>query len=207
MSNWSIPSDARRFRWVTYITTSRIPMSIVFAVLVSTMDVRALDLASSWPLLVGLLVLLTLIEVSDGLDGHLARTWKVGSEWGAMLDPYSDSVSRLIVYFGLGQAGLLHPALVLVMALRDVSVSYCRILLTKSGQSVAAMLSGKIKAVVQGVGAYAALLLPLLIHDARGQNIAYWTITIVVGAVTLWSVGQYAQSAFGAVSRPTGEDE
>src|SRR5699024_10880691 len=112
MSNWDLPTDERRFRWVTWITTSRIPMSIAFATLVVATDAR------TWPMTVTLLVLLTLIEISDGLDGHLARKWEVRSEWGAMLDPYSDSVSRLIVYFGLGQSGLVHPALVLVMALR-----------------------------------------------------------------------------------------
>lgn len=202
MSNWDLPTDERRFRWVTWITTSRIPMSIAFATLVVATDAR------TWPMTVALLVLLTLIEISDGLDGHLARKWEVRSEWGAMLDPYSDSVSRLIVYFGLGQSGLVHPALVLVMALRDVSVSYCRILLTQSGRSVAAMLSGKIKAVVQAVGAYAALLslhLPLLTDSPKAPIIARWTITIVVGLVTLWSVGQYAQAAFGAMRPTSGE--
>lgn len=202
MSDWAIPEDERRFRWVTWITTSRIPMSIVFAVWVNVGEPRA------WPQMLGLLLLLTCIEISDGLDGHLARKWNVRSEWGAMLDPYSDSVSRLIVYFGLGYASLVHPALVLVMALRDVSVSYCRILLTQSGRSVAAMLSGKIKAVVQGVGAYAALLsvfLPLLTQQENAPIIARWTITILVGAVTAWSVGQYAQSAFGAMRDSSGD--
>lgn len=204
MSNWNVPTDERRFRWVTWITTSRIPLSIAFATLVSVGDARA------WPITLVLLVLLTVIEISDGLDGHLARTWNVRSEWGAMLDPYSDSVSRLIVYFGLGQTGLIHPALVLVMALRDVSVSYCRILLTQSGRSVAAMLSGKIKAVVQAVGAYAALLslhLPLVTQSERAPVIVYWTISIVVGLVTLWSVGQYAQAAFGAMRPARGDSE
>lgn len=127
-----------------------------------------------------------------------------------MLDPYSDSVSRLIVYFGLGQTGLVHPVLVLIMALRDVSVSYCRILLTQSGRSVAAMLSGKIKAVVQAVGAYAALLslhLPLLTQNARAPEIVRWTITIVVGLVTLWSVGQYAQAAFATLGSNDGDTQ
>lgn len=177
-------------------------MSIAFATLVVVTDAR------TWPMTLVLLVLLTLIEISDGLDGHLARTWDVRSEWGAMLDPYSDSVSRLIVYFGLGQSGLVHPALVLIMALRDVSVSYCRILLTQSGRSVAAMLSGKIKAVVQAVGAFAALLslhLPLLTDNPNAPIISRWTITVIVGLVTLWSVGQYAQAAFGAMGTTSGE--
>lgn len=196
MAKWSVPGDEGRFRTVTWITVSRIPVSIALVLLITLAD------PSQWTVTIGLLILLTFIEVSDGLDGYLARKWGVGSEWGAMLDPYSDSVARLIVYFGLGQAGLVHPALLLVMAFRDVTVAYCRILLTQAGRSVAAMLSGKIKAVVQAVGAYAAVLSPYLLlvfPDRNPVRISSLVITLLVGAVTLWSIGQYASGALAAV--------
>lgn len=196
MAKWNVPGDESRFRAVTAITVSRIPVSIVLVLLLALADV------SDWRVTLVMLVLLTFIEVSDGLDGYLARKWNVGSEWGAMLDPYSDSVARLIVYFGLGQAGLVHPALLLVMAFRDVTVAYCRILLTQSGRSVAAMLSGKIKAVVQAVGAYAAILsayLPLVLKTGNPVQVSSLVITVLVGGVTLWSIGQYASGALAAV--------
>lgn len=196
MAKWSIPSDEGRFRAVTAITMSRVPVSIAFVLVVTLADPTRI------PVFIGLILMLTAIEVSDGLDGHLARKWGVGSEWGAMLDPYSDSVARLIVYFGLGQAGLVHPALVLVMAFRDVTVAYCRILLTQNGRSVGAMLSGKIKAVVQAVGAYAAVLsvyLPFVFKTGNPIAVSSTVIALVVGAVTLWSIGQYASGALAAV--------
>lgn len=196
MAKWSIPTDAGRFRAVTAITMSRVPVSIAFVLVVTLADPTRI------PVFIGLVLMLTAIEVSDGLDGYLARKWGVGSEWGAMLDPYSDSVARLIVYFGLGQAALVHPALVLVMAFRDVTVAYCRILLTQNGRSVGAMLSGKIKAVVQAVGAYAAVLsvfLPLVFTKIAPIPVSSVVIALIVGAVTLWSIGQYAQGALEAV--------
>lgn len=196
MAKWSVPGDESRFRTVTAITVSRIPVSIVLVFLATRAD------TANWKVTIALLILLTFIEVSDGLDGYLARKWGVGSEWGAMLDPYSDSIARLIVYFGLGQAGLVHPALLLVMAFRDVTVAYCRILLTQAGRSVGAMLSGKIKAVVQAVGAYAAVLsayLPLVFTDGDPIAVSRIVISVVVGLVTLWSIGQYASGALEAV--------
>ena len=196
MAKWSVPGDESRFRAVTAITVSRIPVSIVLVLLATRAD------TANWKVTLGLLILLTFIEVSDGLDGYLARKWGVGSEWGAMLDPYSDSVARLVVYFGLGQAGLVHPALLLVMAFRDVTVAYCRILLTQAGRSVAAMLSGKIKAVVQAVGAYAAVLsayLPFAFPEGDPIAISSLVISVLVGGVTLWSIGQYASGALAAV--------
>lgn len=196
MANWKLPADKARFRAVTALTLSRIPVSILFtAIVVGHSDHTDL------PRTAVLLLLLTFIEVSDGLDGHLARKWQVGSEWGAMLDPYSDSVARLIVYFGLGVSGLVHPVVMLLMAFRDVTVAYCRILLTQNGRSVAAMLSGKIKAVVQGVGAYAAVLavfLPLFL-SGNPIRVATIVISVVVSLVTLWSIGQYASGALNAV--------
>lgn len=198
MAKWSLPADRSSFRWVTALTLSRIPLSIVFAFLVQKHGVGAWSVGNT----AALLVLLTFIEVSDGLDGHLARKWKVGSEWGAMLDPYSDSVARLVVYYGLGAAGLVNPIVMFLMAFRDVTVAYCRILLTQHGRSVAAMLSGKIKAVVQGVGAYVAVLsvfLPLLTKSEAPVAVVNLVVSVVVASVTLWSIGQYASGALAAV--------
>ena len=69
------------------------------------------------------------------------------STWGAALDPYMDSFSRLIVYWTLACAGLVTPLVPLVMALRDVTVAYCRIFLARAGHTVAANWSGKIDSV------------------------------------------------------------
>lgn len=196
MANWSIPQDARAFRFVTLLTVARIPVGIALAVLLHVVPLDRYEVTALF------IVLLTFIEVSDGLDGHYARKLNVQSEWGAMLDPYSDSVTRLIVYFGLATTGLVYAFVPLAMAFRDVTVAYCRILMTRSGGSVAAKLSGKIKAVVQGVGAYAAILAVYL--PAKAHQSAALAVSIVVTAVTLWSIGQYAQGAL-ATMKSAGE--
>lgn len=191
MANWKLPSDRKSFALVTVVTLLRVPVSLAFAGVVVGLD------PSNWFVIAGLLLMLTVMEVSDGLDGYLARSRGVQTEWGAMLDPYSDSVSRLIVYFSLAVAGLIHPVVPLIMAFRDVTVAYCRILMTRSGQSVAAKTSGKIKAVVQGVGAYVAVLGGLYLPLTGSWPI--WVNSVLVGGVTLWSIGQYAQGALQSV--------
>jgi len=129
--------------------------------------------------------ILLLGEVTDALDGFLARRYNLQSEWGAMLDPYADSVSRLIIYWALGQAGLALAVVVLVMAVRDVTVAYCRIIWTRQGRSVGAKLSGKAKAVVQFAGAFILLLLPLLVAaETRWPMLAVSWLVIVA---TAWS--------------------
>lgn len=190
MPNWTIPADRKKFGLVTFLTVIRIPAGIALIVLLATAS------SIDWVLAVVSLALLALIEISDGLDGYLARRLGVESEWGAMLDPYSDSVTRLLVYFGLASASLVWLWVPLVMAFRDVTVAYCRIMISRAGGTVAAKQSGKIKAVVQGFVAFSAILIPLLFpgHD----TVIVAVISMFVIIVTLWSIGQYAESAYAA---------
>jgi CDP-diacylglycerol--glycerol-3-phosphate 3-phosphatidyltransferase len=47
------------------------------------------------------------IEVSDLLDGHLARMFKQETELGKVLDPFADSLSRLTYFVALAGSGIL----------------------------------------------------------------------------------------------------
>lgn len=134
-------------------TASRIPVAVAFAIV-------ALTTGDGWVVRVVGLALLGLIELTDVTDGLMARSMGVVSPFGAMLDPFADSVSRLIVYWTLGQLGLVYSVVVLVMAVRDVTVAYCRIVLAGADRSVSARRGGKIKAIVQAVACFAAWVGP-----------------------------------------------
>lgn len=143
-----------KFLLVQAVTLARIPLTLVFAVWLLLSERTHPDL-----FLCGAVLLLA--EVTDFLDGYLARRLGVVSEWGAMLDPYADSVARLIAFWALAEVHLALSLTPLVMAVRDVTVAYCRIVLTRHGRSVSAKWSGKIKAWVQGVGAFVLLFVPV----------------------------------------------
>jgi len=97
------------------------------------------------------LIMLLLIEATDALDGYCARRFNVVSELGKMLDPYADSISRIIVFWTMARSGRCWEILPLCMAVRDITCAYARIALSMSGKSVAARWTGKVKAVVQGI--------------------------------------------------------
>lgn len=175
-----------KFLIVQLLTLSRIPIAVIYGITLIAFE-------WSYGVLIFCLILLSLIEISDLLDGFSARKFGVVSEWGAMLDPYADSVSRLIVFWSMASAGYIIFLVPLVMALRDVTVSYSRITLTRHNKSVAAKKSGKIKAIVQGVGAYFILMGPVY-WDFTGKWTVYllsWIIIIATAA----SVVEYAASA------------
>jgi len=140
--------------------------------------------------------LLGLIELTDLLDGMLARRFGVAGRFGELFDPYCDSVSRLIVFFALASAHLAPLWLVGVLAIRDVSVAYVRILCMHTGRKVAARFSGKLKAVVQGGGAI-ALAMTLAIPSLAGADGGFIGPTVIaaVAAVTAWSAADYLVGA------------
>ncbi|MCD4655675.1 CDP-alcohol phosphatidyltransferase family protein [bacterium] len=180
-----------KFLSVMALTLVRIPLAVIFAALYHFSDNSGVKI---W---VGLLLLI-FIEVSDGLDGFLARKFRVVSEVGAMFDPYTDSLSRLIIFYTYSVSDMTFMAVPMVMAIRDVTVAYCRIVLARSGKSVAALRSGKIKAVVQGVCAFILCLSPYFVKYS-GEMI-YPAVSWLVILVTAVSCLEYIASAYKSVS-------
>lgn len=178
-----------RFFIVQAMTTIRVPFAIIIAILLLVFERTPTTSIIS-------LIILCMSELSDMLDGLLARHLKVVSTWGAMLDPYSDSISRLIIYWTLAVAHLAIPLLPLAMAVRDVTVAYCRIILMKSGQPVSARWSGKIKAWAQGLGSIFLLLGPFYWKYTGTWTI--YAISWIVLIVTLGSIVEYAIGAYAA---------
>ncbi len=169
------------------LTVSRLLFSLAFAM--------TLVLADDKPNILWIcLGILVVAELTDILDGVIARRFGLVSEFGAMLDPYIDSLSRLLIYFALASNGLVLPFVPIVMALRDVTVAHLRIILTHRGRSVGAKWSGKIKATAQVTGAILAITGPLYWDFTGAWPIA--TISWVVIAVTVGSVIEYARTAF-----------
>ncbi len=172
--------DSRAHALTLTITVSRIPLAFLFAGLLLTWGGPP---AAHARVLIACGAVLGLIEVSDLVDGLLARHLKQASEWGAILDPYADSVSRVVVFWALARADLALWVAPLVMALRDITVAYSRIVLMRRGGAVSARLSGKVKAVVQGSVGLLLLFGPLYrpIAGDWAMPALSWLVIVVTG--------------------------
>jgi len=186
-------SNGRKVALLGVLTGSRLTLAVGVAALTPWSG-------TSVPAVIASLLLLGLVELTDLFDGHLARRHNAVSDFGKMFDPYCDSVSRLIIYWALAIIGACWAVVPLVMAVRDVTVSYARIVMTRKGIDVSARLSGKVKAIVQGVCAFLLMAAcPAWTGQAaRGTGVIYWAGSLVVLGVTLWSMGDYVLSALGA---------
>lgn len=183
-------NNPRGYFLIQSITLVRIPLSVIFFVILTGYK------ESTAALLVAL-VLLLLIETTDAVDGHIARHFNLASEYGATLDPYADSISRLIVFSALASQNLVLLLVPLIMALRDITVAYARILLAKMNRSVSARISGKIKAIVQAVGSFFAILGPY--YWDRVGVWSFYVVSWIIISVTFLSSIEYVRDAFRAI--------
>lgn len=179
-----------RYILVQSVTLVRIPLAVLFFIILSVSEEPTLTL------IIGLCLLL-LIETTDAIDGHIARHFNLVSEYGATLDPYADSISRLIIYSTLASKNLVFLLVPLTMALRDITVAYARILLAKQNRSVSARISGKIKAIVQAIGSFLAILGPYY-WDHIGDW-SFYTLSWIIITVTFLSSIEYIRDAFRAL--------
>lgn len=185
------------FLLVQTLTLARFPLAVVFATLLLSFKQPPPVLVEESPfVLILCAVVVVLMELTDLLDGIIARRTGVVSEWGATLDPYADSISRITVYWALAYRGFAMALVPLVMACRDVTVAYSRILLARSGRSVSAKRSGKIKGEVQSVGGVLILLGPFYWPYTGEWTMHALSWTVIV--VTLGSVVEYVVAALAA---------
>ncbi len=97
-----------------------------------------------------LLFLLGVSELSDALDGYLARKYNQVTDLGKILDPMADSISRISIFLTFTQPPVNVPLLcVFIFLYRDSVVSTLRTICALRGFALAARPSGKIKAVLQ----------------------------------------------------------
>ncbi|MFW5806860.1 MAG: CDP-alcohol phosphatidyltransferase family protein [Spirochaetota bacterium] len=183
--------DARGRAALLALTLSRIPLALVLFAMFLIREPGATEIV------VGT-VLLVLIELSDFLDGQLARRRNLISELGATLDPYADSVARFLTYFALAEGGLALMLVPVCMALRDITVAYSRIIVVRAGRSASAKISGKLKAGVQAAGAFVLLMGPLY-WRFTGEGIMP-VLSYIIGVLTLVSGVEYVVGALRIVS-------
>ena len=149
-------------------------------------------------LLIGVWACFIIIEVSDLLDGHLARMFKQETELGKVLDPFADSLSRLTYFVAFAGSGIMPFWILLILIYRDVGVAYIRVMISREKVLLPARLSGKIKAWVYAIGGVAGLTqfslrklgwFPAAIPIVEGTT--FW-LFVLCAAVALWSLTDYA---------------
>lgn len=137
------------------------------------------------------------LEITDLLDGRIARSYGQVSDFGKLFDPFSDALSRFTLFLGLYAIGSAQLWMILLIFWRDSSISFFRSVAAVRNVVVAARPSGKIKAIVQGVGTQ-VVFVSLVVYDVAPdsplpRSIPWWTMAIV----TLVTFGSFVDYFLG----------
>ncbi len=141
------------------ITVARLILSVILFVLL--VFVRRSPESIS-PLLMTAFVLYLVASISDFVDGHLARKWKVTSGFGRVVDPFVDKILVLgcfVLFCGVNfldtsatpianHTGVV-PWMVVVLIARELLVTVLRSMIESTGKPFPSDWSGKVKMVVQ----------------------------------------------------------
>jgi len=143
--------------------------------------------------LIACLVLASLSEISDGLDGYFARRDKTVSVFGKLIDPYADSVFRLTVFFCFAanaRGGWIPVWMPVLLFYRDVLTGVIRTFAMRKGIAFAARYSGKFKAISQAVALIMTLSLAVLFGEGvPAADFARLVATPLTGIVVVISLG------------------
>jgi CDP-diacylglycerol--glycerol-3-phosphate 3-phosphatidyltransferase len=90
--------------------------------------------------------------ITDALDGYLARKMSKETSAGKILDPMSDCVLFLTIFFSFSLPPVNFPIWIpLMMMFREIVMVYLRSFLMMKNCVVGARLSGKLKTILQSV--------------------------------------------------------
>lgn len=152
-------------------------------------------------------ILFILSEITDLLDGKVARSRNEVSDFGKLYDPFADVLVRITYFLCFVIDGILPVFLLLVILYREFGIFFVRILMMKKGVAMGARWGGKVKAVAYMAAGALALLaasfkrlgLPGVFYTwTRFAAIAVFFISVVLA---LTSFGDYL-----GVYRKTGQD-
>ena len=153
------------------LTTLRIVMIPLFL----------LALYQDWWL--GALLLFALASLTDALDGHIARSQGLVTDFGKFMDPLADKCLVTAAMLWFVEVGQMPAWALLIVIVREFGVSGLRMVAADKGRVIAAGWSGKVKTAATMV-CIILMLLPL-------PEIVNQICTAVIVLTTIYSGVEY----------------
>lgn len=126
-----------------------------------------------------------LAALTDFLDGHIARSRHLVTDFGKFIDPVADKLLVLSALTMLVQRGLVPAWLVVVLLARELSVDGLRMVAVTKGQVIAAGKLGKIKTASQMFTILWLMLIGAPVWSAASFA-AFTPLTIISTLGALW---------------------
>ncbi len=110
--------------------------------------------------------------VTDYFDGYLSRKWGVTSDFGRLLDPIADKLLIAALLILLTVHGHGHPLAVILIMLREITVSALREFTQERGVILHVTMMAKYKTTLQMIAAFGLLISGILPENEAVHYIA-----------------------------------
>lgn len=137
-------------------------------------------------------IIFGIASVTDSLDGRIARSQNLITDFGKFADPLADKIlviSALVCFLQTGLLGAYGAIPVVVVLFREFAVSGIRLVAASSGKVVAANIWGKVKTVSQMVGISVIFAMQSVLDIF---NLANFTVEglsnifLLIGIILVW---------------------
>lgn len=137
-------------------------------------------------------IIFGIASVTDTLDGRIARSQNLITDFGKFADPLADKIlviSALVCFLQTGLLGSYGAIPVVIVMFREFAVSGIRLVAASKGKVVAANIWGKVKTVSQMVGialifAMQSVLDILKLADFTVEGLS--EIFLWIGIILVW---------------------
>lgn len=134
-------------------------------------------------------VLFIVASLTDFLDGYLARSRNLVTDFGKMIDAIADKILVNSVLIILAAVGFIHPIIPVIIVMRDSVVNSIKMIAGSKGKVVAAIKSGKLKTacLMSGIALTLFYNLPFELINIRVSDF----LLFIAAILSLVSCGQY----------------
>ena len=129
------------------------------------------------------LIVFAAASLTDMLDGRIARSRHLVTNFGKFMDPIADKLLTHTAFIMLCGMGRLNVVACIIFIAREFVVSGLRLVAVEQGHVIAAGMSGKVKTVLQ-------MALAMLLTLTSG-NLLTDVVMLAAAAMTLYSMGEY----------------
>ena len=137
-------------------------------------------------------------SITDFFDGYIARTQKLTTVYGKLMDPLADKFLVVSALIMLQEIGRIHPVIVILLVCRELAITGLRALASAEGVIIPASASAKWKTVTQ------MFAIPFMMVLEGVWIIPTYEIGVVLIyislLISLWSAKDYIIDFFKALT-------
>ena len=128
------------------------------------------------------ILLFCLASLTDLLDGKIARSRGLVTNFGKIMDPLPDKILVYSAFALMVENGMIPAWILIIILAREFTVSGMRTVAASDGLVIAAAKSGKIKTVLQMIAVPLLLMVPVF-----GEATFIYHVIFILAKVFLWA--------------------